>query len=221
MRRYLAPLAFGAVGVAILIGLGLWQVQRLSWKAALLARIEARIGDAPVALPALPDPVRDEYLAVRAEGEIGGPALHVLVSRKEIGAGWRIVAPFETGGRRVLLDRGFVRDGAQDAPHAGGPASVTGNLHWPDDRNSATPANDAVKNIWFARDLGQMAAALGAEPVLIVARAPTGDGIEPLPVTTEGIPNDHLSYAITWFSLALIWAGMTVYLVWRMARRTD
>ncbi len=56
-----------------------------------------------------------------------------------------------------------------------------------------------------------MAAALDTEPVLIVAReADRRRGRAPLPVDTAGIPNDHLQYAITWFALAVVWAGMTL-----------
>ena len=65
-----------------------------------------------------------------------------------------------------------------------------------------------------------MAAKLNAEPTLIVAREPTGDGITPVPVNTSSIPNDHWGYAITWFSLALVWAVMTLVLVWRIRRQT-
>ncbi len=67
-----------------------------------------------------------------------------------------------------------------------------------------------------------MAAALETEPVLLVAREVAGDaqGIVPVPVTTEGIPNNHREYAITWFSLAAVWAGMTLYLLWRIRRRS-
>ena len=66
-----------------------------------------------------------------------------------------------------------------------------------------------------------MAAALQTEPILVVARNPTGQGVEPLPVGTEGIPNNHLQYAMTWFSLAAIWTGMTVLTLWRIRRGTS
>ena len=55
---------FGLIGVAILIGLGVWQLQRLVWKEAILSQIDARLRDAPVILPANPDPVVDRYLPV-------------------------------------------------------------------------------------------------------------------------------------------------------------
>ncbi|MBE0554514.1 MAG: SURF1 family protein, partial [Rhodobacteraceae bacterium] len=94
------------------------------------------------------------------------------------------------------------------------------NLHWPQDADSFTPPPDPRTGLWFARDVAAMAAKLGTEPVLIVARGPTGDGITPMPVDSSAIPNDHWGYAITWFSLAAVWAVMTGYLLWRIRQRT-
>lgn len=99
---------------------------------------------------------------------------------------------------------------------------VTGNLHWPDERSDSTPANDPDKNYWYAREVDVMAAALGTEPILIVARSETDPSVSPpLPVTSEGIPNDHLEYAMTWFLLAATWIVMTGFALWRMKRRTN
>ena len=68
-----------------------------------------------------------------------------------------------------------------------------------------------------------MAEALNTEPVLLVLRDPpqTDLGVTPFPVDSGAIPNDHLSYAITWFLLAAVWLGMTLYLVWRISRRAN
>ena len=67
-----------------------------------------------------------------------------------------------------------------------------------------------------------MAAQLRTQPVLIVASAVEGDaqGIEAMPIGISGIPNNHLEYAVTWFLLAAVWAGMTVYLISRIRRRS-
>ncbi|NIY80693.1 SURF1 family protein [Celeribacter sp. HF31] len=221
LKRMIFPIVIGVLGCGVLIWLGTWQLQRLAWKEGVLAEIRAEIGADPVPLPAAIDPSM-KYMPVTATGEIGGEELHVLVSRKQIGAGYLIIAPLTlTDGRRVLLDRGFVRDMEKDEERAGGQVTVVGNLHWPDDMNSSTPAPDVGRNIWFGRDIPAMAEALDTEPVLIVARDSTGVGIEPMPVGIEGIPNDHLEYAITWFSLCLVWFGMTLFLLWRIRARTD
>lgn len=211
----------GILGVAVLLALGSWQIRRLAWKEAVLAEIETRIAAPPVALPADPDPLRDRYLPVRVRGTFGAAERPVLVSLRDAGAGYRIIAPFTTeDGRRILIDRGFVPAADKDRARRTGPAEITGNLHWPDEVDGFTPEPDRGARIWFARDLPSLAADLGTEPVLVVARTPGDPAIRPLPVSTEGIPNDHLQYAVTWFGLALVWAGMTGYFLWQgRARR--
>lgn len=221
MKRLIFPLLLGLVGGAILISLGMWQLQRMSWKEAILSDIDARIHAAPVAVPAAPDPVNDRYLPVKAEGSFTGEFLDVLVSRKEIGAGVRMIAVFElTDGRRILVDRGFIRNAERGQPRDSGAGVVEGNLHWPQEVDGYTPAPDQKTGLWFARDLPAMSTALQTEPVLIVARSPSSALIEPMAVDNSGIPNDHLGYAIQWFGLAIVWLGMTAYLLWRIRRRT-
>ena len=97
---------------------------------------------------------------------------------------------------------------------------ITGTLLWPDDVNSNTPDPDLGKNIWFARDIPAMADALQTAPLLVVATTttPADPRLTPLPVTTANIKNDHLEYAITWFLLALVWAIMSLYLIFRTTR---
>src|SRR5690606_33258806 len=100
---------FGSVGVAILLALGFWQVQRLGEKRALIAEIEARLAAAPSAVPAEPDPDRDRLLRVTVRGQVGSEELHVLTSQRPWGAGYRIISPLTLeDGRRVLLDLGYV-----------------------------------------------------------------------------------------------------------------
>ncbi|MDA7427322.1 SURF1 family protein [Primorskyibacter aestuariivivens] len=224
MNRLFFALIIGLTGVCILLWLGFWQVDRLAWKEGVLAEIEARIAADPVALPETPEEERDKYLPVAVTGEIGEGELYVLVSRKQVGAGYRVIAPLETDtGRRILLDRGFIKTDKRAAARPTGAAKITGNLHWPDDRNSSTPDNDEAGNIWFARDIEDMARVLRTEPTLVIARQTSlaDTGVTPLPVDTSAIPNDHLNYAITWFSLALIWASMTGFFIWRTTRQKD
>ena len=223
MRRMIIPLLFGLIGAGILISLGVWQVQRMQWKEAILADITARIAAAPVALPRAPDPAdeNNRYLPVTVSGRFTGDTLSVLVSRKEIGAGVRIIAAFQTeDGRRVLVDRGFLPDADKDRALTVTDATIIGNLHWPQETDSFTPPPDQKTGLWYARDVTAMAQALTTEPTFIVAREPTGDGIEAMPVDTSGIPNDHWGYAVQWFSLAAVWLGMTAYLLWRIRQRT-
>ena len=223
MGRLIAAGIFGIVGVAILVSLGVWQMQRLDWKQAVLADIEARIAADPVPVPAAPDAEADRYLPVEVTGRFGDQVIRVLVSQRGLGAGYRLISPFETGdGRRLLVDRGVIRTADETPAAPAGEVTVTGNLHWPEERDGFTPENDLDANIWFAREVPVLAGHFGTEPVLVIARvlAPAEPAVTPLPVSTEGIPNDHLNYAITWFSLAAVWLGMTLFLLWRIRRRT-
>lgn len=220
MRRLWFPILMGVLGVAVLAGLGLWQVGRLEQKEALLARIESRIAAEPVGLPASPGPAADQYLPVTVTGALGGEELHVLTSLKGEGPGYRVVSAVTAGDRRVLVDLGFVPEEAKDAARMAERVTVRGNLLWPQESDAWTPAPDAERGIWFARDTGRMAEALGTEPVLVVAREIEGArlGTVPVPVDTAGVPNDHRGYAITWFGLAAVWAVMSLVLVRRVGR---
>lgn len=215
------PVLMGLVGCGVLLSLGVWQLHRMEWKAAILAEMDARIGGTPMPLPATLDPLADKFRPVTTEGRFTGRFIEVLAGQKGASPGVRIIEAFDTtDGRHILIDRGFVEDEARALPRPPHDAAITGNLHWPDDADSFTPPPDSKTGLWFARDVAAMSAKLGTEPTLIVAREPTGDGIAPMPVDTSAIPNDHWGYAITWFSLAAVWAVMTGFLLWRIRRRT-
>jgi surfeit locus 1 family protein len=220
MRRYVFPVLMGIVGVAVLTSLGFWQLGRMEEKRVYLDEIEARIGNAAIPLPAIPEEGPHKFQAVFADGRFTGEYIEVLAGQKGASPGVLVIEAFAlTDGRRILVQRGFIEDEARATPRPQRDARVEGHLHWPQDTSNSTPPPDAKTGLWFARDVTAMAAKLQTEPTLIVAREPTGDGIAPLPVDTSGIPNDHWGYAIQWFLLAATWAGMTVFLLWRIRTR--
>ena len=220
--RWIGLAVIGLGGIAVLLALGFWQVSRLDEKMALLNEIDTRVAAAPVVLPAEPQSEADRYLPVEITGRTTGDELHVLVSTRQTGPGYRIIAPFETGTRRIMVDLGVIPTAEKEPMRPAQKLTVAGNLHWPREIDRFTPEPEVDRNIWFARDVDAMAEALGTEPLLIVARQldPALPDVTPLPVSTDNIPNDHLQYAITWFSIAGLWAGMTVLLGSRMAGRT-
>jgi surfeit locus 1 family protein len=218
MRRLVFLLLFGLGGAAVLLSLGVWQIQRLSWKQGILTQIEARIAAPVMNIPQDAIPDRDKYLPVEVQGRFIGPDLRVLVSLKQVGAGYRLISAFETTtGRRIMVDRGFVRTEAAQSDPPRGLFVLRGNLHWPQETDGYTPAPDPDGGLWFARDVPAMAQALTTEPILLVLRSATPEipSVLPIPVDTARIPNDHLQYAITWFSLALIWLAMTAFFLGR------
>ena len=89
--RLIFPLLLGFIGAAILIALGVWQMQRLDWKQGILAEIDAQISGPAIALPVDPDPEADRYVPVELTGTIGRPEIPVLVSVKRVGPGYRLI----------------------------------------------------------------------------------------------------------------------------------
>ena len=220
-RGVVAAVVFGVVGTAVLIGLGAWQLKRLAWKEQQIAKLEQRLSQTPVALPEQPDAQRDKFLRVALTGSIDGRELHVLTSQMPWGAGFRVIVPVtDASGRTVLVDLGYVPEAAKDpASRPATTVDAVGALYWPNETDGFTPQPDRAANIWFARDLDAMAGALGTEPLLIIAeRHGIGDWPKPLRLGVN-LPNDHLQYAITWFTLALIWAVMSTMLVRRENKR--
>jgi surfeit locus 1 family protein len=220
MRRVIFLGVVGGLGFVALVSLGLWQLQRLAWKEGVLATIETRIAAEPVSLPEAPDPEADRYRAVRFEGEILPEELHVFWVTEAEGAGYRVISPFVTDeGRRILVDRGYIRATDKENTRPTGRAELTGNLLWPDEGDWTTPPPEVDTNILYARDIAYMSERLNTEPLLVVVR--TGaEKPTPLPVSTKGIPNNHQQYVITWFSLALIWAAMTAAFLLRTRAKT-
>lgn len=219
MKRYVSAVLLGVIGCGILLALGFWQVQRLGEKTGYLAQVQAQLVAPAGALPAMPDAQRDRFAAVLVRGVALPNEIHVLTSLENIGAGYRVITGFETDdNRRIMVDWGFIEQAQKNAPRSL-PTMAEGNLLWPDETTAFTPEPDRGANIWFARQVDTLAAALQTEPVLLVRRAPATDTPRPLPVGLD-IPNKHWEYAVTWFSLALVWAGMTLYLLWRIKRRT-
>jgi len=217
--KFTFPLIYGLTGVVMLISLGIWQVQRLEWKTNILIDIEAKINSASVPLPDNPNEETDNFLPVFVEGKVGEQSLYYLTSQRSWGPGYRVISPLEMDSRVILLDRGFIPDQLKETHDNPGFVKVKGNLLWPDewdDLFTPKPEND----IWFARELERMSDVLGTEPLMIVSKVTTNEdtNIKPWPVTAEGIPNNHLQYAITWFSLATIWFVLTAYWIMRIAR---
>lgn len=225
-------IATGLLGVAVLLGLCLWQVQRLEWKQGVIATLEARLAGDPAPLPATFDPESQEFTRVtltgRFDGETGAHGFTdapLLTSERPYGPGYRIIQPFETvDGRRVMVDRGYQpvaekndRGAAsKPTPAPAGEITITGALRWPDE-GTGSKGYGASDNVWTARNLDEMARLFNAEPVLIVAETSTATGKwpVPIPIAAINVPNNHLNYAITWGLMALAWAIMTAWLIFR------
>ena len=233
----IAATVFTLIGLAILIGLGAWQLERKTWKENLIATMTERLDAAPRDLPPRANwsgliQDRDEYRRVRFSAEfLTGEEALVYASGSAVrpdvkGPGYFVFAPARLAdGSIVVVDRGFVPPDRKDAsaraqgtPH--GSVDIVGVMRWPEQRGLFTPADDLKTNVWYLRDPAAMAQAKKwgeIAPYYIDQEAPVPAGGWPKPgKLVVHLPNNHLQYAITWFGLALGLAG--VYAVWLAGR---
>jgi surfeit locus 1 family protein len=232
--RFLVLTISTLVALAILISLGVWQLQRRDWKHALIERIEARADGPPVSLQQVLERwQRDrdiEYMRVELTGELRAAQEFHIYQIRDGRAGWRVVSPFETDGRIVMLDRGFVpeplkdRATRADQPVPRGEITLTGLARAPGQANFVTPENEPARNRWYWRDLDSIMdqlppdARARAVPFFVEAEAGALPGEWPRDgVTQLRLRDRHLSYAMTWFGLALTLVG--VYGAYVFSRR--
>ena len=238
-RSLIGPALATLIGVGALVGLGVWQLQRLAWKEALIAEMTERLAAPPVDLPPPSQwtalkPDDYEYRRVRLSG-VFDYAHQALVFRslgsphgRYGGPGYLVMTPFRlAAGPSVLVNRGFVPEALKSAS-ASGPAGVTeitGLLRSSEPRTPFTPADDPTRGQWFTRDVEAIAAALAVGPhAPFSVDEDAGDDANALPEGGETVisfPNNHLSYAITWFGMALALAGVFVaYAAGALRRRS-
>lgn len=220
MTRRLGLMVAVALAVAVLVGLGIWQVERLAWKKALIAAVDARLAAPPVAAP---DPDHsggvEAYTRVTARGTYDFPREVLVQAVTERGAGFWVLTPLKTdAGWTVLVNRGFV-PGDQRNPaqrqNPDGAQSVTGLLRKTEPGGAFLRANDPKSGRWYSRDTAAIATAEGLGPVApYFIDAAAGPDPQALPVgglTVVRFRNAHLAYALTWFGLALLLAVTSLY----------
>jgi surfeit locus 1 family protein len=217
--------------VLIMIGLSIWQVQRLHWKEGLIAERVERTTAAPIGLPAAGADVGNlEFRRVALTGAYDHGHEFYLAARSQNGnVGYWIVTPFKTdangagGSETILVNRGWVplEKKLPDARKEGqiaGETQLDGVIRLPQTKVFFQPDNERQKNVWFYLAPSEMvaASAVPARTDLYLDAGP-----EPVPggfpiggQTRIELPNDHLQYAITWALLAI--ALIVIYVIYHV-----
>jgi surfeit locus 1 family protein len=221
--------------MAIVIGLGTWQLHRRAWKTELLATIAQRMGGEAVALPAAIDTPSDwTFRRVTVAGRFDPDHTIWLYGRTHDGkVGVHLLVPLiRDQGAPILVDRGFVpfEHGSTLAGFAPAPESATvdGIVRQPESGGLFMPSSRPDQNVWYGVDIAAMSKAVGRTlaPVYIAARAvsvQTGGDVAEWPAATggtegTGIRNEHLNYAIFWYSMAVVLA--VIYVISSRSRRS-
>ena len=226
-RRSAAVGLAGLLFFLVLSGLGALQIQRLSWKRDLIARVDAAVAATPVEAPGpaawrLITQSNDEYRHIRVGGVFDHGRETLVQAVTEAGPGYWIMTPLLTDqGFRVLVNRGFVPEerGPQGSHAAGlvsGYSRVTGLLRISEPRGGFLRANRPGQGRWYSRDVVAIARTRGlgaVAPYFIDADAAPNPGGWPRGgLTVIRFSNNHLLYALTWFAMAamvVIWMART------------
>ncbi|MBR0870085.1 SURF1 family protein [Bradyrhizobium tropiciagri] len=234
---------FTLILIAVCICLGVWQLQRRVQKHALIATLETKLAAAPEVMPppsAWPTTTseKDEFRRVTLTATYAKlPDAMVYSSGSAVrddiaGPGtWAFLPAKLSSGETVVINTGFVQNTMQDRAFedrvtgrlvTGEPVALSGYIRFPEPPGRLTPKPDAAKRLWFSRDHRAMAQALGwgeVAPFYIDLETPVPDSGTPKPGPLKvRLKDDHMQYAITWFSLA---AAVTIAfgLWWRGQRR--
>lgn len=240
------PTVLSVVGLAVLISLGTWQLQRKAEKEALISLIENRRTGEAVELATLLAQVSlddADYQRVKVTGRfVAGKARFYYAPQPQLGPGFDVYEPLEYAeGQVVWVNRGFIpqriRDTAAIWQSPSGEVTIVGNARLPAKPGAFTPDNDAEGNNWYWRDLAGMqrsafdpGAGKTAAGVFVVAepeqrltdvdRAHLKDGDWPRPgVSRIVIVNRHLEYALTWYGLAATLIGVYLAFAWARLRQ--
>jgi surfeit locus 1 family protein len=212
-----------AVMLAVLVSLGTWQVHRLHWKEAILAQLAQAEAAPPVPLNATPEPYTKVAVTGHLRADLSAQyAVEVRDTREGPQLGTFLIQPLERpGAPPLLVERGWVPQ-KRSAPifQPQGETTVTGYIHAGETPGLFSAKDDPAARIFYTLDPATIGAALGlshVEPFILIALGPAPPELWPDPAKhLPQPPNNHLSYAITWYGLAV--ALVVIFLVW--ARRT-
>lgn len=213
----------------VLVGLGVWQIQRLHWKLGLIAEMNAHLHAPPASLDTLLSlPVQEaQYRRVALTGRFDNAHEAFAYATDANGLPvYHVIVPFrQDDGREIMVDRGIIplRLKAQDTRRAGireGEQKVVGVWREPDTPGLFTPAPDLAGRVWFARDVTGIAKAfhlhLAASDIVEADATPVPGGWPRGGQTVVTLRNDHLQYALTWFLMAI--ALLVVYFTYHRSR---
>ncbi|MEM9239565.1 MAG: SURF1 family protein [Pseudomonadota bacterium] len=217
VRLFLMVLCGGLI--VTFIGLGNWQMRRLSWKLDLIEAVEARAFGTPVSPPCNFQAVDHAYLRVRVTGM--PIEAHFLVKAvTELGPGYWVMSPLDTDTGILWVNRGFVaRDAPSNTEWTRLPGSVEGLVRPTEPNGTILERNDPASGRWVSRDTRAMSDALGLGPTqrYFVDADHIGHP-QAWPrggLTILKFRNNHLSYALTWYAMAALLFGTLIVITWR------
>lgn len=212
LKKIIGAIAFFAI-FSTLIYLGVWQLQRLTWKTQIIQSLELEYAKNPLEhnftfkeLTSL----GNETLPLK-NGHVIGKFIHdkeIYLGPKTENSliGYHIITPLKLAQGYILINRGWIAESDMEhdsLPQPQGIQIISGLIRKPD-WNRFTPQNSPSNNIWMRPDINQIAESMALSPVA------------PVMLYQQATPwyprNKHQQYALFWLTLAIIWGGFGVFL---------
>ena len=206
MKKSLSFTIFVIFFITLFCSLGTWQLYRLQWKSELISEIAFGLDSNPIEYS---NSIKKNYQRVISDGSYNFKDQIYLYSLNEKGKpGFDVITPFETLGKEiVLVNRGWIPKKFKELTKINsiqGNTKITGLLRKIYKANMFKPDNDINNNIWFSVNLEDLEKFTGKKFGNFIIYLEDQEMKAPLPrKITVDVPNNHLKYAITWYSIAI------------------
>ena len=190
--------------ITLFCSLGTWQLYRLQWKQNLISQISEGLKSTPIQYS---KNIKKNYQKVNLVGKYNFKNQIYLYSLNSKGQpGFDVVTPFQTLNKEnVLVNRGWIKKELKNNPEINYPKNnITGMLRIANRKNIFTPDNDIKKNIWFAVNLDDIKKITDKKfnKFIVYLEDKNINTPKPKKITVD-VPNNHLKYAITWYSISI------------------
>ena len=190
--------------ITLFCSLGTWQLYRLQWKQDLISQISEGLKSNPIQYS---KNIKKNYQKVTLIGEYDFKNQIYLYSLNSKGQpGFDVVTPFQTTSKEnVLVNRGWIKKELKNDPKIDySTKNITGMLRKANQKNIFTPDNEISKNIWFSINLEDLRKITDKKfnKFIVYLEDKNIKMPEPKKITVD-VPNNHLKYAITWYSISI------------------
>ena len=188
----------------LFLSLGTWQLYRLQWKQDLISQIDQGLKSTPIKYS---NKIKNDYQRVVLNGKYNYENQIYLYSLNAKGQpGFDVITPFKTiEGDNVLVNRGWIKKELKNDPKINNSTkNITGMLRKANRKNIFTPDNDIKENIWFSINLEDMRKITDKKfnKFIVYLEDKNINTPKPKKITVD-VPNNHLKYAITWYSISI------------------
>ena len=213
MKKQLLFNIFVLSVITLFCALGTWQLVRLQWKNTLINQISKGLKSAPVNYS---DTIKVNYQRVVIEGTYKFEEQIYLYSLNNKGQpGYDVITPFEgLNSENILVNRGWIKSNLKNNDNVNKTTDnkIQGLILKNIKPNVFKPENDVKANIWFSINLEQVEEVTGkrfSNYILYLEDKKTNIP-KPKKITID-LPNNHLKYAFTWYSISISIFGYFLY----------